>query len=270
MSLTLPLLWLSYAGIGALAGLLAGAFGIGGGIVVIPALLVVFGLQELPLDVAMRLAVGTSLATIVITGCSSAFSHYRNGNVLFHRVLQLLPGLLSGAVLGVFIANSLSGSVLRAVFGSFLILLALHNLSGWPRVRRRISPSPAQSVLAGGVIGSISALFGIGGGTLCVPWLTSCGESLKQAIGTSATSGIPSALVGMSTFIVLGWETPGLPAGATGYVLWPALLGMVCTSIPFARLGAYFTHIAPTRLLQRLFSLVLLGVGARLLLKHFF
>lgn len=266
---TLPLIWLGYAGIGALSGLLAGTFGIGGGIVIIPALLIVFSLQNVSPEVAMHLAVGTSLASIVVSGSAAARTHHRNGNVLLHRLRQLLPGLLGGAIVGVFIASALSGSALRAAFGSFLVLLSLHSLSGWPRLARGAPPSPAAAVAAGGVIGTASALFGIGCGTLTIPWLTRCGEALKPAIGTAAACGAPTALIGTATFVAVGWGNPALPPGATGYVMWPALLGIILASIPFAQLGAHVTRIAPTRVLNRLFALIMLCVGLRMLLAHF-
>jgi len=264
----LTLIWLGYAAIGAVSGLLAGTFGIGGGFIVIPALLFVFGLQGVAPEVAMHLAVGTSLASIVVSGSVSALAHHRNGNVLPDRLRQLLPGLVCGAVGGVFIASSLSGGALRAGFGSFLILLSLHNLTGWPRLAGGRAPSTAACIAAGGVIGGTSALFGIGCGTLTIPWLRRCGEPIKQAIGTASACGVPSALVGSLTFIVTGWNQPDLPAGATGYVMWPALLGIILASIPFSKLGAQVTHAAPARALNVVFSCLMLLVGANMLLRE--
>lgn len=262
---TLPLIWLGYAAIGALSGMLAGTFGIGGGFVVIPALLVVFGLQGVDPEVAMHLAIGTSLASIVVSGTAAALSHHRHGNVLLHRLRQLLPGLLGGAILGVFVASSLSGGTLRAAFGTFLVLLAMHRLSGWPRLSHSTLPGAAPTVLAGGVIGGTSALFGIGCGMLAIPWLGRCGASLKQAIGTAAACGAPTALVGTVTFVLVGWGHPALPPGATGYVMWPALLGIILASIPFAHIGARVARTTSPTLLGRLFALLMLCVGLRLL-----
>ena len=263
---TLPLIWFGYAAIGAFSGLLAGTFGIGGGFVVIPALLVVFGLQGVAPEVAMHLAIGTSLASIVVSGAAAALSHHRHGHVLLHRLRQLLPGLLTGAILGVFVASSLSGGTLQAGFGAFLVLLALHRLSGWPRVTRRSAPpGAAPTVIAGGIIGGTSALFGIGCGMLTIPWLSRCGEPLKQAIGTAAACGAPTALIGTATFIAVGWGHPALPAGATGYVMWPALFGIILASIPCAHLGAVVARAASPALLSRVFALLMLFVGLRLL-----
>lgn len=263
---TLPLIWLGYAGIGALSGLLAGIFGIGGGFIIIPSLLFVFSLQGVAPEVAMHLAVGTSLASIVVSGSASALSHHRNGNVLLHRLRALVPGLMCGAIFGVLLASTLSGGALRAGFGAFLVLLSLHGLSGWPRVAPGKPPTPVGNTLAGGLIGGTSALFGIGVGTLTIPWLRRCGAPLKQAIGTAAACGVPSALIGSMTFVIVGWGQPALPPGATGYVMWPALLGIILASIPFSRLGAHVTHIAPARVLNLVFSGLMLLVGAKLLL----
>ena len=268
MAYGIPLIWLGYAGIGAVSGLLAGIFGIGGGIVVIPALLFVFSLQGVAPEVAMHLAVGTSLASIVVSGTVSALAHHRNGNVLTTHLLQLLPGLACGAVAGVFVASSLSGGTLRAAFGAFQILLALHNLTGWPRLASGRQPTAAANVVAGGIIGGTSALFGIGCGTLTVPWLRRCGEPIKKAIGTASACGVPSALVGSLSFIVAGWGHPQLPAGATGFVMWPALGGIILASVPLSKLGAQLTHAAPARTLNVLFSLLILFVGANMLLRE--
>lgn len=263
---SLPLIWLGYAGIGALSGLLAGIFGIGGGFIIIPSLLFVFSLQGVAPEVAMHLAVGTSLASIVVSGSASALSHHRNGNVLLHRLRELVPGLMCGAIFGVLLASALSGGALRAGFGAFLVLLSLHGLSGWPRVAAGKPPTRTGNAVAGGLIGGTSALFGIGVGTLTIPWLRRGGAPIKQAIGTAAACGVPSALIGSITFVVVGWGQPALPAGATGYVMWPALFGIILASIPFTRLGAHVTHIAPARVLNLVFSGLMLLVGTKLLL----
>lgn len=261
----LPIL-LGYLALGAAAGTMAGLFGVGGGLIIVPALVVAFGLQGVAPEVIMHLAVGTSLATIVVTGASSAWAHHQKGSIHREWFLALLPGLLLGAIGGVFVAGALSGGVLGTLFGLFVIAVAVRMVLDRGPVPGTVAPGRAGMALAGGVIGGVSALFGIGGGTLCVPWLTRCGAQMTRAVGTSAACGIPIALFGAATFAVVGWGNPQLPAGATGFVMWPAFLGIVLASVPFARLGARLAHRLPARVLKLAFAALLTLVGLRFLL----
>ncbi|MCW4149499.1 sulfite exporter TauE/SafE family protein [Halomonas sp. 18H] len=261
-----PMLWLSYLALGSLAGTLAGLFGIGGGLIIVPALVLAFELQQVAPPVVMHLAVGTSLATIVVTGASSALGHYRRGSVHRPWLMALLPGLMLGALGGGLVADRLSSTWLGMLFGGFLVLVAARMLLDLRPVPRAQPPGRAMMMLAGGVIGGVSALFGIGGGTLSVPWLSRSGASMPQAVGTSAACGLPIALFGAATFMLVGWQQPGLPEGAMGYVMWPAFCGIVLTSVPFARLGVWLAHRLPARQLRIAFALLLAGVGVKFLI----
>lgn len=254
-----------YLLLGALAGTMAGIFGVGGGLVIVPALVFAFEVQGVAPTVMMHLAIGTSLATIVITGASSAWGHFQRGSVHRAWFLALLPGLMLGAVAGVFVAGNLSGGLLGSLFGVFLVLVAIKMAFGLaPRPGSEAPGKPAMGA-AGAVIGGVSALFGIGGGTLSVPWLSRCGASMTQAVGTSSACGLPIALFGALTFIVVGWGNPALPAWSTGFVSWPAFLGIVLASVPFARLGVRLAHVLPARILRLAFATLLLLVGLRFL-----
>ncbi|WP_346799039.1 sulfite exporter TauE/SafE family protein [Halomonas sp. Bachu 37] len=255
-----------YLGLGAAAGTMAGLFGVGGGLIIVPALVLAFGLQGVRDEIVMHVAVGTSLATIVVTGASSALGHYRRGSVYMPWFLALLPGLMLGAIAGVFVAGSLSGTLLGALFGVFVLLVALKMALGLAPKHGAKTPGRVGMAVAGTVIGGISALFGIGGGTLAVPWLSRCGASMTQAVGTSAACGFPIALFGALTFMVVGWQHPLLPGWTTGFVMWPAVLGIVVTSVPFARLGVKLAHRLPARLLRLAFATLLAVVGVRFLL----
>ncbi|RTR07209.1 sulfite exporter TauE/SafE family protein [Halomonas nitroreducens] len=254
-------LLLGYLLLGGVAGTLAGLFGIGGGLIIVPALVMAFGLQGVIPEVSMHLAVGTSLATIVVTGASSAWGHYRRGSVRRDWFLALLPGLMLGAVAGVFVAGGLSGGLLGLLFGVFILLVAARMALGRGPRPGGLQPGRGTMGVAGAVIGGVSALFGIGGGTLSVPWLTRCGATMTQAVGTSSACGLPIALFGALTFIVVGWGEPNLPPGALGYVMWPAFLGIVITSVPCARLGVRLAHHLPARVLRLAFAVLLAGVG---------
>ncbi|MCP1330446.1 sulfite exporter TauE/SafE family protein, partial [Halomonas sp. R1t4] len=167
----------SYLALGAVAGTMAGLFGVGGGIIIVPVLVFAFGLQGISPEITMHLAVGTSLATIVITGASSALGHFRKGSVHRAWLMALLPGLMLGAIAGVFIADNLSGTVLGTLFGVFVLLLATKMVIGLTPKPGTIAPGKVAMTIAGGVVGAISALFGIGGGAMTVPWLSRCGAT---------------------------------------------------------------------------------------------
>ncbi|ERL50186.1 sulfite exporter TauE/SafE family protein [Halomonas huangheensis] len=257
---------LAYLFLGALAGTMAGLYGVGGGLIIVPSLMAVFAVLNVSPDVAMHLAVGTSLATIAVTGTSSALGHLRRGSVRRDWLMALLPGLVVGAVLGVFVAGSLSGGKLGTLFGIFLLLVAARLVFGRSPAAGSASPGNSRMIVAGGVIGSVSALFGIGGGTLSVPWLIRCGATMTQAVGTSAACGLPIALVGAATFVITGWGDTSLPEGALGYVMVPAFVGIAVTSVPCARLGVRLAHRLPAPVLKLSFALLLVVVGLGFLL----
>lgn len=259
-------IFLLYLLLGAVAGVLAGLFGIGGGMVVVPALIFAFGAQHLPVDVLTHLAVGTSLACIIGTAISSIIAHHQKGGVLWPIFTSCTLGILLGAALGVKTAVLLPGALLQKLIGIFAICVALQMaLNLKPKASRGLPGKPGL-VGAGGVIGWASAIFGIGGGTLTVPFLTWCNVSMRQAVGTSAALGLPIAIVGAVTNIVAGWDAPGLPQWSLGYVYLPAVLGIVIASTPFARVGARLAHRLPGHILKRAFALLLVIVGIRFLL----
>jgi len=250
-----------------LAGLMAGLLGVGGGLVIVPVLLWVFGLLGFPSQVMMHMAVGTSLATIVLTSISSIWAHHRRGAVRWELVLQLTPGILLGAWIGALVADWMSGQWLRRVFALFVLFVGTRMLLGL-RVRvGRSLPGKAGFWGVGGIIGAISALVGIGGGSLTVPFLHASGVDMRQAVASSSACGLPIALAGALGFIWTGWSEPGLPSGSTGYVYWPAFAGIAVTSILLAPVGARLAHTLPVRALQQVFALLLLGVGLKLLLS---
>lgn len=257
---------LIYLFVGAIAGLLAGIFGIGGGIVIVPALVFTFLAQGFDPAVVAHLAVGTSLATIVVTGASSARGHWQRGSVRRDWLRLMIPGLLVGGILGVLLASSLSGGVLTRLFGVFAIVMAFKMLLSRPPAAQGRLPRWWPMTLAGAVIGGISTLFGVGGGVMSVPWLSRFTSRMTEAVGTSAAIGLPIALIGTVTNVVVGWGDMALPAGATGYVMWPAFLGLMVTSVPMARVGVKIAHALPAKTLRRIFALLLIVVGIKLMI----
>lgn len=250
-----------YLVLGAVAGTLAGLLGVGGGLLIVPVLAWMFLLQGHSPEVLMHMAVGTSLATIVMTSISSVRAHHGRGAVLWAAFARLAPGIVFGAWLGVMLAGSLRGDTLRQVFGVFELLVAVQMWINRPVPPHRALPGAAGMGLAGMVIGAVSAVVGIGGGTLTVPFLQWCNVAMRQAVATAAATGLPIALAGAVGYVVAGWGNPALPGMATGYLYWPSFLGIVAASVLFAPLGAYWAHRLPARQLKRFFALFLAMLG---------
>ncbi|MBQ0795946.1 sulfite exporter TauE/SafE family protein [Zhongshania sp.] len=254
---------LVYLTVGAFAGLAAGLFGVGGGLVIVPALVVCFGLLSVAPEVSMQLAVGTSLATIVVTSISSVRAHHKLGNVDWLCWRSLAPGIAIGVVFGVATAATLSGAALKLAFGVFsLIIAAYMGLGAVPAASRQLPEALGLAAVGGGV-GYVSALFGIGGGALTVPYLTWCNVRMQAAVATSAACGLPIALVGSASNMVAGFGHQDLPAYSFGFVYLPAFIGIVLLSAPFAKLGAILAQRLSARRLKQCFALFLLFVGGQ-------
>ncbi|MCV4275679.1 sulfite exporter TauE/SafE family protein [Pseudomonas capsici] len=255
-----------YLALGACAGVLAGLFGVGGGIIIVPVLVLSFGLQGFDASVLTHLAVGTSLATIVFTSINSVRAHHSLGAVRWPIFAWLTVGILFGAGLGSLTASYIAGPYLQKIIGVFALLVALQMaLDLRPRASRGVPGKPGLTA-AGVLIGWASAIFGIGGGSLTVPFLTWRSLSMQQAVATSAACGFPIAVASAISFMILGWHDPLLPPHSLGFVYLPALLGIAVTSMFFARFGARLAHKLSPRLLKRLFATLLLCVGISFLI----
>jgi hypothetical protein len=258
--------WLIYLAVGAGAGLLAGLFGVGGGLVIVPVLVWVFAGVGIDGAVGMHLAIGTSLATIIFTSMSSVRAHHRRGAVQWPVVRQLAPGIVFGTALGALVADQMPTDMLRTVFGVFELTVAAQlGFALLPEAHRTL-PARFGMGLAGSVIGAVSAVVGIGGGTLTVPFLLWCGVTVRQAVATSAACGLPIAAAGAVSFALTGWGNTALPPQAIGYVYLPALIGVAASSILLAPLGAHLAHNLPTQVLKRVFALFLALLGVKMLL----
>ncbi|PVV05579.1 MAG: hypothetical protein B6D77_19025 [gamma proteobacterium symbiont of Ctena orbiculata] len=252
--------------LGSLVGLVAGLFGVGGGLVIVPAL--IWGLPLIdvsPVHVA-HIAVGSSLATIVITSISSTRAHHKRGAVDWRDFWKLTPGLLIGAWLGSIVAGMLSGDLLQTLFGMFAIIVGLRMFRRGKARGSRLHVTSWIMLLVATLIGGISAIVGIGGGSMTVPFLHATGVEMKRAVATSCACGLPIALSGAISFVVVGWGVEGLPPFSSGYVYWPVVLIIIITSSLFAPAGAALAHRLPERELKVVFALFLILVGTKLLL----
>jgi uncharacterized membrane protein YfcA len=260
------MLFMGYLLLGAFAGMLAGLFGIGGGLIIVPVLVLSFHAQGVAPDIITHLALGTSLPTMIFTGFSSLRAHQEAGAVDWGMIRRLGAGMLVGAWLGGMTANLLSASTLNIIIGCFAWTMALQmGLNLRPKAERHM-PGPLGTGIAGTVIGWMSALFGIGGGSLTVPYLSWNSVPMRNAVAASAACSMPIALAGSLSYLYAGWNNPDLPEWSLGFIYLPALLGIVLTSTQFARVGAKLAHRLSPQRLKQAFALLMLLVGAKFML----
>lgn len=255
----------TYLGVGAVAGLLAGLLGVGGGLVIVPMLVFCLTRQEAAPQVIMHMALGTSMASIMFTAVSSFMAHHKRGAVHWAVVRRIAPGILVGTFLGSCVAALLSTGFLKAFFVVFIYYVAFQMLTNKKPPPARGLPGNIGMFGMGNVIGLVSSLVGIGGGTLSVPFMMWCNLAVHEAIGTSAAIGFPIAVAGTAGYLFNGLHTIGLPDFSLGYIYLPALGGIVAASVFTAPLGARLAHRLPVEKLKRVFAVLLIVVGTRML-----
>ncbi len=262
-------IFLTYLAGGAVAGLFAGLFGIGGGVVIVPILVFCLTLQGIADKFIMHLALGTSMASIAFTAASSFWAHHRRGAVHWLMVRRITPGILTGAFLGSCLAAHLSTNILKGFLIVFLYFVAVQMfLNREPKSARGI-PGQLATFGVGNTIGAISSLVGIGGGTLSVPFMVWCNLTMHHAIGTSAAIGFPIAIAGSIGYIYNGLGVADLPPHSLGYTYLPALAAVVAASVLTAPLGARLAHSLPVGKLKRVFALFLVLMATRMLMSLF-
>ena len=250
--------------LGMVSGVLAGLFGIGGGLVVVPVLVFLFTDQGWASDLVMLMAVATSLATIVLTATSSVLAHHRLGSVVWGKVARLTPGLIVGSILGAVVARFMATEILRFIFVAYLLYVGTQMaLDAKPKIGAANYSRPIDFCVGGG-IGLLSALLGIGGGTLTVPYLAHCHYPMKNAVAIAGACGFSIAVVSTLTYMVLGINTPNLPAWSFGYVYLPAFLCIGVAGVITAPFGARLAHKLPAKQIKRYFSLLIFFLAAKL------
>ena len=258
-----------YCLLGSFVGVLAGLLGVGGGLVIVPILVIAFKLQAIPHEITMHLALGTSLASIIFTSISSFMAHHRRGAVDWQTVRRIVVGILTGTFIGSCFVAILPTNTLKLFFVCFIYFVAFQFLTNKKPKPSRELPGLFGMFVAGNVIGFISSLVGIGGGAVSVPYMTWCNVVVHRAIGTSSAIGLPIALSGTVGFVFNGWENPLLPDYAIGYVYLPALVGIAAISVLTAPLGVKLAHSLPVPKLKRIFALLLIVVGTKMLIDVF-
>lgn len=270
MDMLLPYLpfVLGLLAIGAISGVIAGLFGVGGGIITVPAM--AFALQALgyDADVVMHVAVGTSLATIIAVGSVSARSHNARGAVDWDLIRQWAPYLVISALLGGVMARLYSGDALRIIFGVMALFIALNIvLPVQRRMMERLKDVPAANRISAVLIGYVSSLMGIGGGSLSVPTMVAFGYPIHTAVGTGAALGVVLAVPGAIGFVISGWGVAGLPPLSIGFVNLAAMLLIGGLATLTAPLGAALAHRMAQRQLKLAFAVFLSVIGIRMIVQ---
>lgn len=255
--------------LGAFAGTLAGLLGIGGGAIIVPILVILLQAHsEVPASSVMHIAIGTSLATIILTSISSIVAHQRRGAINWAVVKRLTLWIVIGSFSGAALAGIMSNLMLKIIFAIFLLAMALQLSFGKPPAPNRQLPKLLGMGLVGTSIGIISALVGVAGGSMTVPFLAMCNIPIRNAVATSSACGFPIAVAGAIGFVVTGWHAPDLPASSTlGYVYIPAFLTITPLTLLFAPFGAKLAHSIPVDTLKKVFALFLTALSIKMLLE---
>jgi uncharacterized membrane protein YfcA len=257
----------AYLALGAVTGFLAGLFGVGGGLVLVPVLLMLFDAQHFNSEHNLHLALGTSMATIIFTSLSSLRKHHQHGAVDWQVVRRITPGILLGTAIGALTASIIPVRGLGIFFALFVFFIAAQILLGKDPHPSRQLPGAAGLSFAGTFTGWVSSLVSIGGGAIVVPFLIWCNVPIRRAIGTASAIGFPIAVGGTLGYITVGWRTTGLPEAHLGYVYLPALLWVALATALTAPFGARAAHRMKVELLRKLFAVLLVALAVRLLLK---
>ncbi|WP_406732680.1 sulfite exporter TauE/SafE family protein [Vibrio scophthalmi] len=252
--------------LGSFVGVMAGLLGIGGGLIVVPALLILLPQAGIDAAISMNIALATSLATIIVTSGSSALNHLKLGNVDMFVIKWLMPGVVIGGFIGANIAEWIPADYLPKVFGVIVLCLALQMLLSMKSITQRSMPASGLTAFYGSLIGLVSSLAGIGGGSLTVPFLNRHGVEMRKAVGSSSVCGCVLAISGMIGFILNGYSADNLPAFSLGYVYLPALAAIASTSMLTTRVGAKLATSLPTTVLKKIFALFLMFVAGTMLL----
>lgn len=247
---------------GAGGGFAAGLLGIGGGMVLVPFITMIFSAKGFPPALVVHMAIATSLATIMFTSLSSVRAHHKHGAVQWRIVALLAPGILVGSWIGPWIGKQMNTTALSLLFAAFVTFSAVQMILNKKPTPGRELPGTPGMFAAGGVIGTVAGLVGAGGGFISVPFMAWCNVPIHRAVATSAALGFPIALSGTLSNIYFGWSEPGLPQYSLGFVYLPALAVIVAASVAMAPLGARTAHRMDVAALKRAFAVVLFGLAA--------
>jgi uncharacterized membrane protein YfcA len=259
--------------LGSIVGFFAGLLGIGGGLIIVPALVYLLPIAGVDANVIMPMALATSLATIVITSFSAALAHHRNQNIPWAIAKKLMIAIACGSLLGAYIADSLSVVALKNTFAIAVLILAVYMFFSVKNTKKNSQENlennnlPSHYLLKGisFFTGILASLMGISGGVILIPVLSYFTMPLRQAIGAATACGLTVAVFGVSGYVFAGWDNENLPDYSLGYIYLPALFGMVVTSSVFAPLGVKWAAKLPVRTLKKAFVIFLMIVAIKMI-----
>ena len=256
--------WLIYLGVGVVVGFLTGLLGIGGGTVIVPILSLIFAAKGFPASNVIHMALGTSLAAIIIGSISSAREHHAHGAVDWVLVRKLAPTIAIGTFVGAVFAHFIAVALLKTFFVGLVCVIAAQLLFDIrPKAHRGLPGSTGLAVF-GSVMGFLSSLAGIGGAVFTITFLSWCNVQLRAAIGTAAAVGIPISVAGTAGFIATGLVEGNLPPWSVGYVYLPAWVGISVASYFVAPLGAKLAHRIPVNVLKKVFMVFIVALAVKM------
>ena len=256
--------------LGLCTGFLAGLLGIGGGMLMVPFITLILGQRGVLPNLAVKMAIATSMATIIFTSVASVRAHHKRGAVRWDIVKMLAPGImLGGLISSVGVFSLLKGTWLALFFAVFVGFSATQMLLDKKPAPTRTMPGVGGQLAAGGGIGFLSGLVGAGGGFVSVPFMTWCNVPIHNAVATSAALGFPIAVVNVVGYIIAGQNVQDLPPGSIGYLFLPALVIIAAASVIMAPLGVKAAHALPVKQLKRVFAGLLYMLSAYMFYKGF-
>jgi len=257
---------LAYLAIGAFAGIAAGLLGIGGGLIIVPLLLMVFSWsQTLPYELHAHIAVATSLATIIFTAISAIIAQHKKKAIIWPIFTFMLPGVLIGSYIGAWVAIWLPRDPLLIIFSIFMLLVGIKMWTAWTPHNFKPSFSSLERLPVGFVIGCVSSIVGIGGGTMTVPYLNLSKIQIQNAIAISSALGLPIAISGSLGFYFNAINQEEIILNSWGYIYLPAFLAIIVVSVFTARIGVYLSHLLDKQVLSKVFAILLFAQTAKIL-----
>ncbi|MDC3098854.1 sulfite exporter TauE/SafE family protein [Gammaproteobacteria bacterium] len=253
--------------VGIITGTMAGLFGVGGGLIIVPVMHFILTSNGIVESIAIPLSIGTALTCIIVTSSSAAYSHYQKGSLSLKRFAQLTFGILFGAGFGSSFVINVDSEILKTMLAVFVTIMSLRLFINVQMPKAKNEPNFLFFNLSGGVIGYLSSIFGIGGGIFSVPLLKISGMEMKKAVGTGAACAFPIALLSSTSYLLLGLNVIGLPEYSIGFIYIPGVIGIVIFSFFFAKLGTKLAHKLNDNFLQYLFAAHLIPVAIYWFLK---
>ncbi len=247
--------------VGIITGTMAGLFGVGGGLIIVPVMHYILTSNGIEEAITIPLSIGTALACIIVTSSSAAYSHYKKKSLSIKRFSQLTVGILVGAGFGSSFVINVDSEVLKNMLAIFVSIMAARLFINIKMPKVNKEPSFIFFNIAGGVIGYLSSIFGIGGGIFSVPLLKISGMEMKKAVGTGAACAFPIAILSSTSYLLLGLNVEGLPEYTLGFIYLPGLFGIVIFSFFFAKIGAQLAHKLNDKFLQFIFAAHLVPVA---------